>query len=189
MLVLDAHPRAGSFGDAIATAYTEAARERGANVRRLNLRDLTFDPILHEGYAGEQALEPDLRDATEAILAARHLVFAYPIWWGTYPALLKGFIDRTFLPGVAFQFTGPGAWDKLLSGRSARLITTMDWPNWAYNWLQGAPSHKAMTRATLNFCGVKPVRETRLGPIRGSEPATRAAWLDLVRHDARKDAR
>lgn len=184
ILVLDAHPRAGSFGDALATAYTAAA---GAT--RLNLRDLVFDPILHDGYAQIQPLEPDLVRAQELIRAAKHLVFVYPSWWGTYPALLKGFVDRTLLPGFAFKMhEGGKGWDKLLSGRSGRLVVTMDWPTWAYRWVQGAPGHKAMANATLGFCGVAPVRISQLGQLSSSTPEARRAFLEKVRGEAVRDA-
>ncbi|MES2640633.1 MAG: NAD(P)H-dependent oxidoreductase [Myxococcota bacterium] len=183
ILVLDAHPRAGSFGDAIATAYTE-----GAGATRLDLRALAFDPILHEGYHSIQALEPDLVRAQAAMRAAAHLVFVYPSWWGTYPALLKGFVDRTFLPGFAFRFhEGQRTWDRLLAGRTGRLVVTMDWPAWAYRWVQGAPGHKAMVRATLGFSGVKPVHVTELGAVSTSTEEARRAFLDRVRADGASD--
>ncbi len=188
ILIIDGHPRAGSLCDGLASAYVEAASAKVV-VERLNLRDLAFDPILHEGYATPQLLEPDLERAQAAILAARHLVFVYPSWWGTYPALLKGFLDRTLLPGFAFKFQpGKSTWDKLLAGRSARLVVTMDWPVWGYWLLQGAPGRRAMSRATLGFCGVKPVRLTELSPVRGSDDAARAGFVARVRRDAGYDA-
>ena len=190
ILVIDAHPRAGSLGAAIADTYAEAAAALGAAVSRLTLRALTFDPLLREGYASPQALEPDLVQAQEQILAAQHLVFVYPVWWGTYPALLKGFLDRVLLPGFAFKYhTGGQGWDKLLEGRSARVLCTMDWPPFAYHLLLGAPTLKALGRATLAFCGVKPVRFTDIGPVRPSTPEQRAAWLERVRGIARKESR
>lgn len=189
MLVVDAHPSADSLCASLAAAYVEEARSAGAPVRSLVLRDLAFDPILHQGYRAEQPLEPDLVDASEAILAARHLVFVYPTWWGTYPALLKGFLDRVLLPGFAFRFTGPAAWDKLLTGRSARLVVTLDWPVWAHHLIQGAPGRKAMARATLGFCGVGPVRATELSPAGRADERQREAFFARVRADARRDAR
>ncbi|MEQ1564947.1 MAG: NAD(P)H-dependent oxidoreductase [Myxococcota bacterium] len=186
VLVIDGHPRAGSLVDGLASAYAAAAEER-VGVRRLNLRELAFDPILHHGFTAEQPLEPDLVAAQAAITAARHLVFVYPTWWGTYPALLKGFVDRVFLPGFGFRFRSPTRWDKLLAGRSARLVVTLDWPVWAYRWLQGAPGRNAMATATLGFCGVRPVRITELSPVHGSDDAARARFVERVRRDARRD--
>jgi NAD(P)H dehydrogenase (quinone) len=104
ILIILGHPRADSFCGALAEAYAEAARAGGSEVRVISLGSLSFDPILHNGYAAVQPLEPDLFAAQAAISWAEHLVFVYPLWWGAMPALLKGFIDRVFLPGFAFKF-------------------------------------------------------------------------------------
>jgi putative NADPH-quinone reductase len=78
-------------------------------------------------------LEPDLLAAWEKILWAEHLVWIYPIWWGSMPAILKGFIDRLFLLGFAFKKKENSVWwDKLLTGKSARIITTLDQPKWYF---------------------------------------------------------
>lgn len=187
ILVLDGHPRAGSFGAALADAYTRGAEAAGASVRRVALRDLRFDPVLHDGYAQPQALEPDLVAMQDALVAARHLTLCYPTWWGTAPALLKGFIDRTFLPGFAFRMSGGRRHEKLLAGRSARLVVTMDWPVWAWGLGQGAPGRRAMRDATLGFVGFAPVHLTELGQVRESDAARRAGWLARVEAEAARD--
>ncbi|MEQ1507751.1 MAG: NAD(P)H-dependent oxidoreductase [Myxococcota bacterium] len=188
VLVIDAHPSPTSLCAALADRYAEAARA-GASVDVLRLRELRFDPVLHEGYRGDQALEPDLRAAQDRIRAASHLVFVYPSWWGTYPALLKGFLDRTLVPGFAFAFRDARRWDRLLAGRSARLIVTMDWPAWAFRWVQGAPGHRAMANATLGFCGVRPVSITALDQVKTSTPAVREGWFATVGRAATADLR
>lgn len=190
VLVINAHPRPDSLCDALADRYAAAAAEAGARVERLDLRALHFDPILHAGYAAPQALEPDLARAQRLITEAQHIAVVYPNWWGTFPALLKGFVDRVFLPGWAFRFrAGRSTWDKLLAGRSARLLVTMDWPGWAYRLFVGAPGHRAMARATLGFCGIDPVRLTVLGQVRTSTADRRARWLEQVAREAAADVR
>ena len=95
----------------------------------LRLGELVFDPVLHNGYSDIQALEPDLLSAQSDILWATHLVFVFPIWWGGIPALMKGFLDRIFLPGFAFKYrAGKTFPDKLLQGRTAHLLVTLDTP-------------------------------------------------------------
>ena len=103
ILVILGHPSESSLCAGLAQSYIEGARAAGAEVRLLALGALTFDPLLHAGYRGEQALEPDLQAAQAQITWAEHLVWVYPTWWGAMPALLKGFIDRVFLPGFAFN--------------------------------------------------------------------------------------
>jgi NAD(P)H dehydrogenase (quinone) len=135
ILIINGHPNPDSLCHAIVDAYQKGALEVGATCRVIHLCDLQFDPILKFGYRKRTELEPDLLIAQESILAASHIVFVYPNWWGTFPALLKGFIDRTFLPGFAFQYReGSPFWDKLLKGKTASLLITTDTPNW-YNWL------------------------------------------------------
>jgi len=182
ILVILGHPSANSFCAALAEAYGEGAGASGHEVRQLHLGKLSFDPILHNGYASVQQLEPDLVAAQETILWAQHIVFIYPTWWGAMPALLKGFIDRLFLPGFAFRYRENSPfWDRLLSGRSARLIVTMDTPPWYYRWIYRMPGHNQMRRTILEFSGIRPVRISSFGPVRGSKQKKRDTWLQQVR--------
>ena len=174
ILVILGHPDADSFCGALATAYIQGAKRADAEVRELRVGNLTFDPVLWKGYHQIQPLEPDLAEAQNLIEWARHLVFVYPTWWGAIPALLKGFIDRTFLPGFAFKYReNSPLWDKLLTGRTAHLIVTMDTPPWYYRWIFRQPGHNQMKRTILGFCGIKVVKISRFGPIKGSSPEKR----------------
>jgi len=108
ILVIHGHPVKDTFIDCLKDSYIESARNAGAEVRELVLRELQFEINFREGYRGNQALEPDLVNAQQQILWANHLIFFYPNWWATYPAQLKGFIDRTLLPGFAFKYASNG---------------------------------------------------------------------------------
>ncbi len=179
VLVILGQPDRKSYGGALAAAYIDGARASGAEVREIYLGEIAFNPA-PVGKPGE--LEPDLAQAQAAIQWAEHLVFVYPIWWGTIPALLKGFIERTFQPGFAVNFRADSPlWDKLLAGRSARLIVTLNTPSFIYRWVLGRPGHLTMKRTILEFCGVKPVRITEIGPMKNSTDAKRAGWLHQVR--------
>jgi putative NADPH-quinone reductase len=99
------------------------------------------------------------------------------------PALLKGFFDRLFLPGFAFNYRENSLmWDKLLSGKSAQLIVTMDSPPWYYHLIYRMPGHNQMKRTILEFCGIKPVQITSIGSIKASTEQQRAKWLKKVKH-------
>lgn len=104
VLVVLGHPSSESFCAALTESYVEAARSASHDVRVLRLDALSFDPVLRRGYRQVQPLGPDLLRAQADITWAEHLVFIYPIWWGGIPALMKGFFDRVFLPGFAFQY-------------------------------------------------------------------------------------
>ncbi|MNW47669.1 hypothetical protein D3C74_250090 [compost metagenome] len=181
ILVIQGNPIAGSYGEALAQSYVKGAKAAGAEVRLLQLSELDFNPNLLGGYRNKLPLEPDLIQAQESIKWAEHLVFVFPIWWGSLPALMKGFIDRTFMPGFAFKYQkGKPLPDKLLKGRTARLITTMDGPHWYYRFFQGQPGHRMMKDSTLHLCGVKPVHSTAIDLMNKLSDQQRNDWLSKV---------
>ncbi|OPA84618.1 NAD(P)H dehydrogenase [Pseudomonas fluorescens] len=178
ILVVLGHPSNTSLCSALADTYTHAAKTAGHEVRVLRLGDRVFDPVLHDGYTQTQPLEADLQSAQSDILWATHLTFVFPIWWGGIPALMKGFIDRIFLPGFAFKYRAGKAFpDKLLHGKTAHLLVTLDTPPWYYRWFQHMPGVHQMRKATLAFCGIKPIKTLLFGPVIGSTPAQRDRWL------------
>lgn len=178
ILVILGHPDGGSLCGALAEAYAQGARDAGAEVEVLRLGDLRFDPILHQGYQVIQPLEPDLLRAQERITWAQHLVWVYPTWWGGPPALLKGFFDRAFLPGFAFRSRPKGPfWDRLLAGRTGRLLVTADSPG-IYDWfVNGMPAVRMVRKAVLAFCGVKSVAVRRFAIVKTADRKQRKRWL------------
>jgi NAD(P)H dehydrogenase (quinone) len=156
-------------------------------VREINVTDLTFNPDLQFGYRKRTELEPDLLDAQQKVLWADHLVVIHPLWWGGVPAMMKGFFDRVFLPGFAFKKRENSLWwDKLLKGRTARIICTMDQPAWYYWLVYGAPGYKALKRMTFEYCGISPVGITSIGPLRLSKDTFRAGGIEKVRRLGQK---
>jgi putative NADPH-quinone reductase len=178
ILVILGHPASNSFCGALAERYAQSAMRAGHEVRHLFLGAMDFDPVLREGYQQIQPLEADLRRAQADIVWAEHLTLVYPIWWGGVPALLKGFFDRVFLPGFAFKYREGKAFpDKLLHGRSAHLLVTMDTPPWYYRWVYRMPGLHKIRKTTLAFCGIEPQRTLTFGPILGSSADQRETWL------------
>jgi putative NADPH-quinone reductase len=181
ILLIQGHPDSMSFNYALHSSYKAGAERAGAEVREIFVGELDFNPNLKCGYRQRTPLEPCLIEAQEKIKWAEHIVIFYPVWWGSVPAVLKGFLDRTFLPGFAFQKReGSVWWDKLLKGRSARIISTLDQPPWYFWLINGSPTDKALKRMTLEFCGIRPVRITNIGPIRLSTEKFRKKWLQRV---------
>ncbi len=181
ILIINGHPDAESFGFALHAAYKRGVLRSGAEVRDLVIRDLNFSPDLQFGYRKRTELEPDLLAAQESLHWAEHIVVIHPVWWGSWPAVMKGFFDRVLLPGFFFRKI-PGAalrWEKLLTGRSARIIYTLDTPR-LFWWLTGRPAYNALKWITLGYCGVAPIRGTAIGIVRLSSPERRRKWLAKV---------
>ncbi|WP_344826427.1 NAD(P)H-dependent oxidoreductase [Chryseobacterium ginsenosidimutans] len=181
VLIINGHPNRESFNFGIMNAYREGAEKAGANVQQIIIADLHFDPNLKYGYQNRMDLEQDLLEAWEKILWADHIVWVHPVWWGGFPALMKGFIDRLFLPGLAFRYRENSVWwDKLLMGKTAHIITTMDQPGWYYRLFFGRPSINQLKKSILEFCGVRPVKVTIIGIIKTSDKTQRRKWTDKV---------
>lgn len=181
VLIICGHPDSESFVSALCREYAEGAQGGGHEVRQLMLSEIAFDPILR-GRKREMPLEPDLLAAQESIRWCQHLVVAYPTWWGSMPALLKGFVDRTIQPGFGYKYReGSPLWDRLLAGRSARVIVTMDAPSIYDLLVYWSSSRRTVTHPILRFCGFKPVRSSTFSRVRFSTEQRRQKWLASVR--------
>lgn len=185
ILVVIGTPLAGSLNHALAHSYAESARAGGAEVR---IVDLASDAV--PGHPSQRAevrlprtdadlpLSPEVAAYVDDVAWADHLAIFFPQWWGSYPAVLKAWIDRVFVSGFAYRYRDRGRlWDKLLTGRSARIVMTMDspgsWNAWAY---RDAPIRSLRT-ATLEFCGIRVRGVTRLSQVRHRTDADRVRWI------------
>ena len=187
ILIINGHPNKNAFNYGIASAYKKGAVNSGAEVKEIIIADLDFNPNLKFGYQQRTELEPDLIEAWEKIKWAEHLVWVHPVWWGGLPAISKGFIDRLFLPGFVYQYRENSVWwDRLLKGKTAHIITTVDQPGWYYWFFYGRPSVNQLKKSTLEFCGVKPVKVTYFGIVKTATNELRKKWLDKVEDLGRK---
>ena len=172
-LLIDGHPDEGRLVSGLLSHYAASLPAADA-VESIALRDLAFDPNLRRGYDAEQPWEPDVRRVAAAVDACDHLVFAFPLWWGGEPMLLKGLLDRLLVPGFAYRYRKNSQfWDRLLAGRSADVIVTMDTPPWYLRLVYGDPVARRWRRQVLGFCGIAPVRILRFGPTRRGQAKKR----------------
>lgn len=186
VLLLDGHPDVGRFASHLLDLYA-AALPAFAEVTRVAVRDLAFTPVLRRGYAQRTAWEPDLALLAEQIDACDHLAVAFPLWWGSEPAELKGLIDRLFLPGFMFAYHADDPWwDRLMAGRSADVIITMDTPP-LFLWLSyGNAVIRRWKGQVLGFVGFAPVRVLALGPVRkGGAAKSLDKWVAKIEQLAR----
>ena len=108
VLVVLAHPNRDSFSHTIVDRVVSALANREHSVSVIDLYGLDYSPALNRAElaaypTSEPAIDPMVIEHTRLIQECSTIVFVYPTWWSSMPAILKGWIDRTMLPGIAFS--------------------------------------------------------------------------------------
>jgi NAD(P)H dehydrogenase (quinone) len=171
------NPDNESHSTQLADAYAEGARAAGYEVRLTKIGDMKFDPILHKGYKVIQAYEPDLVKFQEDVKWCEHFVSIYPIWWSDMPALMKGLVDRVWMPGFAFHFRkNHMGWNRLLKGRSARIIVHSD-SHPLLLWILFGGNINNWVRGVLRFSGFAPIRKTWISGMKKMTPESWNVYL------------
>jgi 1,4-dihydroxy-2-naphthoate polyprenyltransferase len=167
VLVILGHPRSRSLCGRLAEAWKEGAEAQGMQVELVRLGELSFEPSVLQRSPADQPLEPDLVRLTRLIERSDHLVWVFPVWWASFPALLKALFDRLLVPGWAFRRTrcGLSGYEGLLRGRSSEIVTTMDTPSRAHLLLYGRAGERALRQGILRFCGLVPIRVYRIDRV------------------------
>ncbi|UWQ35653.1 NAD(P)H-dependent oxidoreductase (plasmid) [Leisingera sp. M527] len=177
ILIVQGHPDSSQqhFCHALAQSYAEAAMQAGHQADVINAADsgVTF---LRSRAEWDSSLPAYAGEAQQAIAAADHIVFIYPLWLGSMPALLKAWLEQVFREGFAFS-TGKRGWHPRLKGKSARVIVTMGMPAVAYKWFFLAHSLRSFERNILKFCGIRPVRWSVFGMVEDTNSNRRRKYL------------
>jgi putative NADPH-quinone reductase len=188
--IIDGHPdpHPERFCHALAAAYAHGAEEAGHHVQRIALAEIDF-PLLSSCAEWEGSSLPDaLREAQEAIGRADQLLIVYPLWLGSAPALLKGFLEQVMRPGFAIRSGARTLRPGLLTGKSARIVVTMGMPGFVYRWYFGAHSLKSLERNILRFCGIGPIRRTLIGSVEAGGAPAHEKWLKMMQALGRQAA-
>lgn len=182
-LVVFAHPNPKSFGKGIVDAVVKASEEKGANVRVRDLYEIGFDPILKPSdfEAFQSGNVPgDIAAEQEHIKWADVITFVYPVWWASVPALLKGYVDRVFSYGFAYEYVD-GAPNGLLKGKKGLLFCTTGTPNEIY---AVSGMHNSMKQTTdqgiFNFTGIEEVKHAFFGAVPYVTDENRQEYLNEV---------
>ena len=184
LLVVYCDPNPKSFTHAVLEAVLAGLGD-GCEVKTVDLYAEGFDPVL---IVDEEHRRRDL-DKVEATRAHREqiawcdtMVFVYPVWWGGFPAMLKGYLDRTFVSGLTYSFQGrpktavfPAG---LMRGKAADVFYTLDSP-WWFALLD--PGWFSNLITVFRYCGFGPVRRHYLARLKLTSDAQRVAWLGKVR--------
>lgn len=184
VLVLYAHPDPNSFGAALHEAAVAGLRQAGHEVDDCDLYGEGFDAVLSRserlGYHDVASNTHPVAGYVARVRAADALVLCFPVWNFGYPAILKGFFDRVFLPGVSFKLVEGQARPDLWNIRKLAAVTSYGGTRWRA-WLMGDPPRKAVRRVLRAVCHPR-ARPLYLAhyDMNRSTPASREAFLREV---------
>ncbi len=186
VLVVYAHPNPKSYNHAILESFTEGLSQAGHSCEVLDLYAINFNPCLNteelamrmEGKAPE-----DVQAQQEKVSQAEALVLIHPVWWVGTPAILKGWIDRVFSLGFAYNYDETGHPVGILKHKKALIINTA-----------GATEADAeVSRMTdilkqiesdhiIKFCGINDVQHVIFYNVIMADDTTRKAYLEECRN-------
>jgi NAD(P)H dehydrogenase (quinone) len=148
-LVVYAHPLEDSFVAALHAQIVQSLREAGHEVDDCNLYAEGFEPVLSREerrvYHKPEANRVFARKEIDRLLACDGLVLVFPTWWFGMPAILKGYIDRVFVPGVAFDLANGRPQPLLRKIVRFAVVTTYGSPWWQLK-LMGDPNRRVLMR-------------------------------------------
>ncbi|GKX68198.1 NAD(P)H-dependent oxidoreductase [Inconstantimicrobium mannanitabidum] len=182
-LIIFAHPNPKSFGKGILDTVVKASEEKGAKVVVRNLYEMGFDPILKpsdfEAFQSGRVPE-DIAAEQEHVKWADVITFIYPVWWASVPAILKGYVDRVFSYGFAYESVD-GVINGLLKGKKGLLFCTTGTPNEVY---AANGMHDSMKQTTdqsiFNFSGIEDVKHAFFGAVPYVSDETRGDYLNEI---------
>ena len=192
VMVLHAHPVETSFNRALYNTVLETLRARGHEVDAIDLYAEGFDPVLtREGRLGyhdvPENITPDLKPYVDRLMAADGLVIVHPVWNYGFPAILKGYFDKVFLPGVAFVLEGGDGPDKgklrpnLKHIKKVAFVTSYGGDR-LRTMLMGDPPRRIARRwGWVTFGGWLPPQYLALYDMNNATPARLSAFIARVK--------
>jgi NAD(P)H dehydrogenase (quinone) len=177
VLLIHCHPCADSFSAALRDTSIGALKAAGHTVDVRDLYREGFCPTLTATqralFYDESANQAGIEDHVEALRKAEALLLVYPTWWFGPPAMLKGWLDRVWVPGVAFSLDGRGGLRPLLNNiRRIGVVTTYGSQHWRL-WLVGWPDRRLIGRGLRPLCA----------------PGCRVDWIALAGMDCSTPAK
>lgn len=194
-LVVHAHPVETSYNRALFHAVVETLTANGHEVDPLDLYAENFDAVLsrqerldyHE-VPGNQT--PEIKPYVDRLMAAEGVIFVHPVWNYGYPAILKGYFDRIFLPGVAFVLEGGGDRGKLVPNlthiKQVAYVTSYGGNRWRTFVMGDPPRRLAKRWAWVTFRTKRPPKYLALYDMNNVTPEQLTAFIDKVKTEIGK---
>lgn len=160
-LIIYAHPTKNGHNGAILQEVESHFKASEESYELIDLYAEKFDPVLRENCFNTP--NKQAKRYQNHIKKADHLIFIYPVWWGTFPAVLKGFFDQVFTRGFAFMYRplpfpvfGMRAIPLgLLKDKRATIFITMGARRWQNALFLRKISTRAVKKPLLGFCGIR----------------------------------
>lgn len=182
-LVLFAHPCSESFSAALHTRVVDTLRARDWKVDDCDLNAEGFDPVLsaaeRRGYHEAPVNTGPVADYVARVRAAEALVMVFPVWNFGYPAILKGFLDRVFLPGVSFRLENGKVRPNLTQIRRLAAVTTYGGSR-TRALLVGDPPRRCVKRAVWHVCRPRKTKYLALYDMNRASEEKRGQFLQRV---------
>lgn len=193
ILIIYSHPWEKSFSHAVLETVKKALDEKKAYYQVIDLNKEKFNPVYTQKelalYQKGKFLDSKVGAYQKKIKNSNFLIFIFPIWWGAMPAIIKGFIDKVFLPGWAYIANDMGLFQgKLKHIRKSLTITTMGSPKIFYNFYLKNPIKQILINDTLKICGIKKNKLIQLGRVAAIQNKKRTAWLEKIKKFINKSA-
>ncbi len=182
-LIIYCHLNPDSFTKAIVDKVEKVSKEKGDEVKIIDLYGDKFNPVLdftdiEYMFMGKDVPE-DIKKYQELVTWADHLTVVYPLWWAQMPAMLKGFVDRVFANGYAFSY-GENGPIGLLGGKTAKLYISTGNPGEYY---EQSGMYDAQRRVNdegiFGFCGIKS-NTTFFGNVAMGTDELRKSYLNSI---------
>ncbi len=157
-------PHNRSFSAALMAAAIHGLKQAGHEVDIIDLHADGFNPVMTAddlaAWRNKSVIDDTASNYQQRLRTADHVIFAFPIWWESMPAMTKGFFDKVMTKGIVYSETKPGRPFKngLKNIQGVTLLTVMATPTFLYRWLFGNPITKIVFRGTFRKIGVKNLR-------------------------------
>jgi putative NADPH-quinone reductase len=192
VMVLHAHPVAESYNGALYNTVLETLRAKGHQVDPVDLYAENFNPVMSrqgrlDYHNVPDNITPELKPYVDRLMAAEALVVVYPIWNYGFPAILKGYFDRVFIPGVSFVLEGGSSPDKgklkpnLKHIRKVAFITSYGGDRWRTMLMGDPPRRFARRWGWATFGGRRPPKYLAFYDMNNATPERLKAFIEKVR--------